>query len=380
MLRLVTVVGARPQFIKAAVVSHEIAQQPDFREILVHTGQHYDDDMSAVFFKELGLKKPRYHLGVGSKPHGEQTAEILAKLEPILLKEKPNAVIVYGDTNSTLAGALCACKLQIPLAHVEAGLRSWNRNMPEEINRIVADHVADILFCPTATAVKNLAAEGVHRGVYNVGDVMLDAALIFGKLLSDAHLARWNLLAKEYFLITIHRAENTDNVERLQSILELLLELRAPAIFPMHPRVKNFLAVNRKLRPLRWRLEAQPNLRLAPPVSYFEMLALEKNARAIITDSGGVQKEAFFFRVPCLTLRNETEWLETLDGGFNTLVGANRKKFWAAIAKLDETPSRTHGRRSLRIKGLHLFGGGKASQRLVRILRRALQKNHAGNE
>jgi UDP-GlcNAc3NAcA epimerase len=380
MLRLVTVVGARPQFIKAAVVSHQIAQQPDLREILVHTGQHYDDDMSAVFFKELGLKKPRYHLGVGSKPHGEQTAEILAKLEPILLKEKPHAVIVYGDTNSTLAGALCASKLHIPLAHVEAGLRSWNRDMPEEINRIVADHVADILFCPTATAVKNLAAEGVHRGVYHVGDVMLDAALIFGNILSEAHLARWNFPAKEYFLITIHRAENTDNVERLQDILRLLLELRAPAIFPMHPRVKNLLAANRKLRPLRRRLESQPNLHLAPPVSYFEMLALEKNARAIITDSGGVQKEAFFFRVPCITLRNETEWIETLDGGFNTLVGASRKKFLAAIAKLDETPSRTPGRRSLRIKGLHLFGGGKASQRLVRILRRALQKNHAGNE
>jgi UDP-N-acetylglucosamine 2-epimerase len=193
-------------------------------------------------------------------------------------------------------------------------------------------------------------------------------------------LARWNLLAKEYFLITIHRAENTDNVERLQDILQLLLELRAPAIFPMHPRVKNLLAVNRKLRPLRWRLEAQPNLRLAPPVSYFEMLALEKNARAIITDSGGVQKEAFFFRVPCITLRNETEWVETLDGGFNTLVGANRKKFLAAIAKLDKTPSRVPGRKSSRLKGLHLFVGGKASQRIVRILRRALQKNHAGNE
>ncbi len=380
MLRLVTVVGARPQFIKAAVVSHEIAQQPDLREILVHTGQHYDADMSAVFFKELGLKKPRYHLGVGSKPHGEQTAEILARLEPILLKEKPHGVIVYGDTNSTLAGALCASKLHIPLAHVEAGLRSWNRNMPEEINRVVADHVSGILFCPTATAVKNLAAEGVHRGVYNVGDVMLDAALIFGKILSEAHLARWSLSAKEYFLITIHRAENTDNVERLQDILRLLLELRAPAIFPIHPRVKNLLAANRKLRPLRLRLEAQPNLHLTPPVSYFEMLALEKNARAIITDSGGVQKEAFFFRVPCITLRNETEWVETLDGGFNTLVGANRKKFLTAIANLDKTPSRVRGRRSSRLKGLHLFGGGKASQRIVRILRRTLQKNHAGNE
>jgi UDP-N-acetylglucosamine 2-epimerase len=190
MIRLVTVVGARPQFIKAAVVSHEIAKQQDLREVLVHTGQHYDYEMSAVFFKELGLRRPKYHLGVGSKSHGKQTAEILAKLEPILLKEKPEAVLVYGDTNSTLAGALCASKLHIPIAHVEAGLRSWNRNMPEEINRVIVDHISEILFCPTETAVKNLAGEGIQRGVFNVGDVMLDAACVFGKLLSTELLSR----------------------------------------------------------------------------------------------------------------------------------------------------------------------------------------------
>jgi len=378
MIRLVTVVGARPQFIKAAVVSYELTKHHDFHETLVHTGQHYDYEMSAVFFKELGLLKPRYHLGVGSKPHGEQTAEILAKLEPILLKEKPHGVIIYGDTNSTLAGALCASKLHIPIAHVEAGLRSWNRYMPEEINRVVADHVSDILFCPTETAVKNLAGEGIRRGVFNVGDVMLDAALIFGhqkKSLTASLLSRWGLTAKTYFLITIHRAENTDNVSRLQSISKLLLELRAPAIFPMHPRVKNLLANNKNLQSLRSQLEAKTNLHLVTPVSYLEMLTLEKNARAIITDSGGVQKEAFFYQVPCITLRNETEWVETLTDGFNALVGANKKKFLAALAGIDKIQSRIHQgrkRRTSLAQGLALFGGGKACQRIVKVLRRTL--------
>jgi len=372
MIRLVTVVGARPQFVKAAVVSHEIAGHSDLREILIHTGQHYDYEMSAVFFKELGLPKPRYHLGVGSKLHGAQTADILAKLEPILLKEKPHAVIVYGDTNSTLAAALGASKLHIPVAHIEAGLRSWNRSMPEEINRVVADHVSDLLFCPTATAVKNLAAEGIHRGVYNVGDVMLDAALIFGNRTNL--LSRWGLTAKEYFLVTIHRAENTDDTARLQNIFELLLELRAPAIFPMHPRVKNLLSTRRELRSIRSRLEAQPDLKLVLPVSYLEMLALEKDARAIITDSGGVQKEAFFLRVPCITLRHETEWVETLADGLNTLVGASRKKFLTALAHLDKTQSRIAKRRSALTSGLKLFGGGKACKRITQILRKSLRK------
>jgi UDP-N-acetylglucosamine 2-epimerase len=375
MIRLVTVVGARPQFVKAAVLSFEFTKHSELREILVHTGQHYDYEMSAVFFKELGLRQPHYHLGVGSKPHGEQTAEMLTKLEPILVKEKPHGVIVYGDTNSTLAGALCASKLRIPLAHVEAGLRSWKRNMPEEINRVVADHVSDILFCPTATAVKNLAGEGIRRGVFNVGDVMLDAALIFGKrkkFLPKEFLSRWNLAAKTYYLITIHRAENTDDLERLQRILELLLELRAPAIFPLHPRLRNLLATNKKLQSIRLRLEARPDLHLVPPVSYIEMLALEKNAGAIITDSGGVQKEAFFFRVPCITLRDETEWVETLDSECNTLVGANKKKFLRAITRVDEIRRRlTAGRRSkMAAGGLTLFGGGKASQRIARLLAR----------
>jgi UDP-GlcNAc3NAcA epimerase len=261
-VRLVTVIGARPQFVKAAVVSRQLARLEQVREILVHTGQHYDYEMSAVFFKELGLRPPQYNLEVGSKPHGEQTAEILAKLERVLLKEKPAGVIVYGDTNSTLAGALGASKLHIPVAHVEAGLRSWNRQMPEEINRVVADHVADILFCPTATAVRNLEAEGIRRGVFNVGDVMLDAALIFGKdgaapgksPLSNGVLQRYGLAANQYFLITIHRAENTDDPDRLHQLLELLLDLSAPAIFPMHPRLGKLLAKSRKLRKLRLQL------------------------------------------------------------------------------------------------------------------------------
>ncbi len=375
-IRLVTVIGARPQFVKAVVVSRELARQEQIREILVHTGQHYDYEMSAVFFKELGLRAPQYNLEVGSKPHGEQTAEILAKLERILLKEKPAGVIVYGDTNSTLAGALCASKLHIPVAHVEAGLRSWNRRMPEEINRVVADHLADILFCPTATAVRNLEAEGIQRGVFNVGDVMLDAALFFGNdgaakkaPLASGVLQRYGLAAKGYFLITIHRAENTDDPDRLHQLLELLIELRAPAIFPMHPRLGKLLSTSRGLRKIRLQLQARPDLQVVQPVSYLEMLALEKNARAIITDSGGVQKEAFFLRVPCITLRQETEWIETLANGFNALVGADKKKFLQAISRLDKI--RTRLAEQKKPEGFALFGGGKAGARIAQILARA---------
>jgi UDP-GlcNAc3NAcA epimerase len=377
MIHVVTVIGARPQFVKAAVVSREIAKRRSIRETLVHTGQHYDYEMSAVFFKELGLPRPKYHLGVGSKSHGEQTAEMLAKLEPVLLKEKPDGVIVYGDTNSTLAGALCASKLHIPLAHVEAGMRSWNRQMPEEINRVVTDHVSDILFCPTETAVKHLAAEGIRRGVFKVGDVMLDAVLFFGNpgnrrmvRLSNDLLQRLGVAAQQYFLITIHRAENTDNVERLHNILSLLLDLPVPAIFPVHPRLQNLLSTHRQLRTIRLQLQARPGLQMMPPVSYFEMLTLERNARAIITDSGGVQKEALFFQVPCITLREETEWVESLAGGFNTLVSADKKRFLKAIARVDQIRSRMVRRR--KSKSFALFGGGKAGQRIVRILNRSL--------
>ncbi len=372
---IVTVIGARPQFVKAAVVSRELTRQEQIREILVHTGQHYDYEMSAVFFKELGLRAPQYNLEVGSKPHGEQTAEILAKLERVLVKEKPAGVIVYGDTNSTLAGALCAGKLHIPVAHVEAGLRSWNRRMPEEINRVVADHIADILFCPTATAVRNLETEGIQRGVFNVGDVMLDAALIFGKdgatkkaFFANGVLQRYGLAAKGYFLITIHRAENTDDPDRLHRLLELLLELHAPAIFPMHPRLGKLLAMSRRLRKMRLQLQNWPDLQVVQPVSYLEMLALEKNARAIITDSGGVQKEAFFLQTPCITLRQETEWIETLADGFNALVGADKKKFLRAISRLDKIRARLAGQK--KPEGFALFGGGKAGARIARILAR----------
>lgn len=374
-IRLVTVIGARPQFVKAAVVARELTRQEQIREIVVHTGQHYDYEMSAVFFKELGLRAPQYNLEVGSKPHGEQTAEILAKLERILLKERPAGVIIYGDTNSTLAGALCASKLHIPVAHVEAGLRSWNRQMPEEINRVVADHVADILFCPTATAVRNLEIEGIHRGVFNVGDVMLDAALIFGRdgaakkaPFANGVLQHYRLAAKGYFLITIHRAENTDDPDRLHQLLELLLELRSPAIFPMHPRLGKLLTKSRRLRKLQLQLEARADLQMVQPVSYFEMLALEKNARAIITDSGGVQKEAFFLQTPCITLRQETEWIETLADGFNALVGADKRKFLRAISRLGKIRARLEGHKNP--ESFALFGGGKAGARIARILAR----------
>lgn len=381
-IRIVTVIGARPQFVKAAVVSREFVKHGLIHEIIVHTGQHYDHEMSEVFFKQLGLRRPEYNLGVGSKPHGEQTAAILSKLEPILIKQKPDGVLVYGDTNSTLAGALCASKLHIPVAHVEAGLRSWNRRMPEEINRVVTDHIAGILFCPTDTAVQNLKAEGITRGVYTVGDVMLDAALFFGKnddtrstssrrasgdSLSKNILTKYGLHIKNYFLITLHRAENTDNIARLQCILNMLLELQAPAIFPVHPRLANLLATHPHLRKVNSQLRSRSELRIVQPVSYFEMLSLEKNARAIITDSGGVQKEAFFFQVPCITLRDESEWVETLESGFNTLVGDDRKKFLTAVKRLDKIRTKA----ATKSQGLALFGNGKASARIARILARS---------
>jgi len=327
--KVVSIVGARPQFIKLAPLSKAL-REAGFKEVIVHTGQHYDDNMSELFFKELEIPEPDYNLGIGSGSHGEQTGRMLIAIEDILLKEKPNLVIIYGDTNSTLAGALASSKLHIPLSHIEAGLRSFNKNMPEEINRIVADHLSSLLFAPTETAIENLRREGIEKGVYLVGDIMFDALMHFSRI-SDAKskiLETLNLKPKEYYLATIHRAENTDNYERLKNILETLSSLDKPVIFPVHPRTRNRITVHK----LEFLLKG--SLVTVEPVGYLDMISLEKNAYAILTDSGGVQKEAFWLRVPCITLRDETEWVETVRYGWNRLVGADKEKILDAVKSI----------------------------------------------
>lgn len=285
--------------------------------------------MSDLFFEELEIPRPDYNLGIGSGSHGEQTGKMLIALEEVFLKEKPDLVIVYGDTNSTLAGALCASKLHIKLAHVEAGLRSFNRDMPEEINRIVADHLSNILFVPTQTAMENLKREGIENGVYLVGDLMFDALMHFSKISSTKSkiLERLNLSSKSYYLATIHRAENTDSYTRLKSILEALLELDSLVVFPIHPRTRNRI----KTYDLEYLLN---KLFVIEPVGYLDMLQLEKHAKVILTDSGGVQKEAFWLRVPCVTLRDETEWVETVEYGWNRLVGADKDKILNSVLNI----------------------------------------------
>jgi UDP-GlcNAc3NAcA epimerase len=311
------VVGARPQFIKAAAVSRAIRATRGMREVLVHTGQHYDRGMSSVFFNELDIPRPNRNLGVGSGSHGEQTGRMLEALDCTLSMEMPDWVFVYGDTNSTLAGALAAAKLKIPLAHVEAGLRSFNRDMPEEINRVAADHAADLLFAPTRKAVANLRREGIdRRSIVRVGDVMYDAALYYGRKAdrTSCVLGKLGLAGRDYVLGTVHRAENTDDRQRLLAIFAALRQLSRDiaVVVPVHPRTRNALA--------RARWGTGGALRLIDPVGYLDMLMLEKHARPIATDSGGVQREAFFYRVPCATLRTETEWMELVEAGWNRLV------------------------------------------------------------
>jgi UDP-GlcNAc3NAcA epimerase len=325
-MKVVTVVGARPQFIKAMPVSRAM-RESGVTEILVHTGQHYDPSMSDVFFDELGLPKPDANLGVGSGTHGAQTGQMLAGIETILLREQPDWTLVYGDTNSTLAGALAASKLHIRVAHVEAGLRSFNRRMPEEINRVLTDHIADLLFCPSQTAVENLRAEGITRGVAVVGDVMAEAlhiAVERSKTGSNI-LQRLGLEPKGFLLATVHRAENTDDPARLRNILQTLAEAGERVVFPVHPRTRKFITALDGLD-----LSGGALLPI-DPVGYLDMAALESGARMIFTDSGGVQKEAYWLGTPCVTLRDETEWVETVEQGWNVLVGADREKIRQAV-------------------------------------------------
>ncbi|MFM7580366.1 MAG: non-hydrolyzing UDP-N-acetylglucosamine 2-epimerase, partial [Microcystaceae cyanobacterium] len=302
-MKIVTIVGARPQFIKAATVSRVLRSTPHCQEILVHTGQHYDKNLSDIFFEELEIPKPDYHLGIGSGSHGQQTGRMLEAIENVLLTEKPDGVLVYGDTNSTLAGALAAVKLHIPIAHVEAGLRSFNRQMPEEINRVLTDHSSDLLFAPTIAAVNHLKKEGIDpQKIHLVGDVMYDAALFYGKKgdrpssVLQTLLKTLKLEPQNYILATIHRAENTDRQQRLTAIFEAFQQIAKtiPVVMPLHPRTQKFLH--------DYQLEIlTQNLTLIDPVGYLDMVQLEKNARLIVTDSGGIQKEAYFYQVPCLT-------------------------------------------------------------------------------
>lgn len=346
-MKIISVVGARPQFIKLSSLSKELRKK--HKEIILHTGQHYDDELSRVFFSQLSIPKPDYNLGIGSAEHGEQTGKMLKATEEVLLFEKPDLVIVYGDTNSTLAGALAAAKQNIPVAHVEAGLRSFVRSMPEEINRILTDHVSSLLFCPTPTSVKNLKREGITKEVHLVGDVMYDS---LRENLSVAEkkskiMKRLNLQKEKFYLITVHRAENTDIKENLKKIIRIVTSLDKIVVFPIHPRTRKRLSEFNLLD----RLLSKQDILLIDPVSYLDMLVLEKNARCMLTDSGGVQKEAYFLRTPCLTLREETEWVETVGAGWNKIVGLDEKKIEGALKKLNGSVPLPSRRSELTSKG-----------------------------
>jgi UDP-GlcNAc3NAcA epimerase len=365
MPRWVTIVGARPQFVKIAAVSRAVANynrtvstSERIDDCIVHTGQHYDAGLSQVFFDELEIPAPRVNLNIGSAPHGEQTGRMLQAIERVLLEEQPDWTVVYGDTNSTLAGALAASKLNLRLAHVEAGLRSFNMRMPEEVNRIVTDRISDVLFCPTTIAVDNLAREGIVRGVEQVGDVMFDASLFSRDRAraSSRVLDTRGLEPQRYVLATVHRAENTDDPVRLAGICEGLARVaeRWPVILALHPRTRRLLAESR----LESRLG---RVTVIEPVPYLDMIRLEESARAICTDSGGVQKEAFFYGVPCITLRDETEWVETVEAGCNVLAGAAPDRIQQAVEAA--RPAGT-------AQAAAFYGGGDAADRIVTCLTR----------
>lgn len=352
-MKIVSIVGARPQFVKAAAVSRELRKT--HQELLVHTGQHYDYEMSGVFFDGLEMPAPDLNLGVGSGSHAGQTAAMLKGIEDVLVSERPDYLLIYGDTNSTMAGALAAAKLSIPVAHIEAGLRSFNRRMPEEINRLVADHLSDLLLCPSDTAVRNLANEGITRNVYAAGDVMLDvlnwARERLGERPADI-LSRIGLTHGPYLLATVHRSENTDDLGRLSGILNAFSSVDEPVIFPLHPRTRKVIT--------NAGFQVDRNVRLIDPVGYLEMVALSSAARMILTDSGGLQKEAYWLGVPCVTMRDETEWVETVGAGWNRVVGSDSEKIVHAVQSFAPATSRPV-----------LYGDGNAAAKCVDLLGRA---------
>lgn len=354
-MKIVTVIGARPQFIKAAAVSRAIKQYSGLiDEIIVHTGQHYDYNMSQVFFEELDIPSPNYNLHIGSGMHGQQTADMLKGIEEILQAEKPDWVLVYGDTNSTLAGALAASKMHIPVVHVEAGLRSYNKNMPEEINRVLTDHISHLLLCPTETAILNLQKEGISKGAVNVGDVMYDCMKYYSRKAVDC-LSLFGVSPKNFTLATVHREENTNSPEALRGIFDSFSEIakRTPVLVTLHPRTRRFVK--------EYGINISNSIRIIEPLPYLQMIKLEYNAKLILTDSGGVQKEAFFAGTPCITLREETEWVETVEVGANTLTGANIEKIMYAYHKI------LNGDFNVKFHS-NVYGDGKAAEKIVKVL------------
>lgn len=352
-MKFVTIIGARPQFIKAAPLS--AALRVKHEEILVHTGQHYDANMSDVFFDELGIPKPQHNLGIGGGLHGEQTGRMLEAVEKVLVAERPDAVVVYGDTNSTVAGALAAAKLHVPVAHVEAGLRSFNRDMPEEINRVVADHLSKWCFCPSQVSVRQLAAEGIVDGVFDVGDIMADSVRIFLPRAAEVStiLETVGVRPKQYALATIHRPANTDSEASLRTIFSAFAKFGLPVVLPLHPRTRGALE---RYGMTEW-LESQGNIRLVKPLGYLDMLRMQSNAAFIVTDSGGLQKEAYYVGTPCLTVRDETEWVETVESGWNRLLKVDEGELVKAA-------------RTISAPSAHppLYGDGFAAQRIVEKL------------
>lgn len=348
-MKIVTVLGARPQFIKASVVSRALLGYGVISEVIIHTGQHFDKNMSEIFFEEMAIPKPKYNLNINSLNHGAMTGRMLEEIEKILLTEEPDMVMVYGDTNSTFAGALAAKKLHIKVVHVEAGLRSFNMGMPEEINRILTDRISDILFCPTLEAVKNLKYEHIQGKIIKNGDVMQDCAHFYKPYAKKPEL----VLEDSFVLVTFHRAENTDDWRRLKGIIDALNEIAASdkIVLPLHPRTKKILAQND--------LKLSKNITVIEPVGYLEMIYLLEKCKCVMTDSGGLQKEAFFFKKECITLRDETEWVELVDGGYNTLTGSDKKKIMEAYHKIGET---------ILDYTLNLYGNGEASQAIAKEL------------
>ena len=368
-MKIVTVIGARPQIIKAAALSRAIKEhfKKEVNEIIVHTGQHYDDNMSQVFFDELGIPQPDYNLGVGSASHGVQTARMIEGIEEILLKEKPDYLVLYGDTNSTLAGAIAASKIHVPIVHIEAGLRSFNKSMPEEINRICCDHCSTLLFSPTATGFKNLIKEGFNPdnkrrftidnpGIYHCGDVMYDNSKYFANIADTKSqiLDKEGLRGTGYMLCTIHRDNNTDQPERLNAIFKALLKISEckMVVLPLHPRTSKLLNTNLE-NDLYDKITNNKNIKILPPASFLDMIVLERHAQMVVTDSGGVQKEAFFFQKPCLILRSETEWKEIVECGAAVITDANENKIIDSFNNFVENPPH---------KFPEIFGDGKAAE------------------